>query len=234
MVKKNVKGKTGHAAGTSSVAPGPDAAPAHASESASKRLAAPRKKAAAGKSPRAATSSAKPPVRQAAASSRPARAATDDNALRALVAPGFEAILAHLRSVQQMIEKLVAQPPGTTDAALDASVDSLRRLLSELIEQRMESVVRDLADVRREAANLAEGSGGRIVERLDRLLEDLGAVRFDAEPMDVVDPLIHVVVDERHQLDVPDGVILETQRPGYRTARGMVVCKAAVVVNQRS
>lgn len=139
----------------------------------------------------------------------------------------------HIRGMTQRLEGLSA-PPSTADTAVDASVDALRRLLSELIEQRTESVVRELVDVRRDVAGLAAAGGARIVERLDHLLDDLGAVRFEAEVMDVVDPLIHVVVEERHQADVPEGVILETLRPGYRTARGLVVCKAAVVVSQRS
>ena len=50
--------------------------------------------------------------------------------------------------------------------------------------------------------------------------------------MDFVDPLIHVVVEERRVDSAPDGVVLETLRPGYRTARGLVVCKAAVAVNR--
>jgi molecular chaperone GrpE (heat shock protein) len=73
-----------------------------------------------------------------------------------------------------------------------------------------------------------------MVERLDHLLETLGAVRFAAEPMDIVDPLIHVVLEERRDASAPDGVILEALRPGYRTARGLVVGKAAVAVNRRS
>jgi hypothetical protein len=231
-VKKNVKGKTGDTAGTRGAPQAPSAPPAQATESATKRIAAPRKPATAAKSKRATTSSATPPGRRSPAEPQPAPSAPDGNALRKLVAPGFEAILTQLRSMQQMLERLAAPPP-LTDAALETSVDSLRRLLSELIEQRMESVVLDLVDVRREAANLPAQSGERIVERLDQLLEDLGAARFDAEQMDVVDPLIHVVVDERHQPDAPDGVILETRRPGYRTARGTVACKAAVVVNHR-
>jgi hypothetical protein len=163
---------------------------------------------------------------------RPPRATAEVGAIRDATERRFDAILQELRGVKRIIEQ-IATPPSEIDAALDASVDSLRRLLSELIEQRMESVVRDLVDIRREAASLAGRDWTRIVARLDELLEGLGAVRFEAEPMDVVDPLIHVVVDERQQANVPDGVILETLRPGYRTARGLVVCKAAVTVNQR-
>jgi molecular chaperone GrpE (heat shock protein) len=156
----------------------------------------------------------------------------DPAATRDVAGPGLDTILEELRSVKRMLEQL-APPSNQSDAGLDASVDSLRRLLTELLEQRMESVVRDLVDVRREAAGLAGDDSSRIVARLEALLERLGAVRFEAEPMDVVDPLIHVVVDERQQADVPDGLILETVRPGYRTARGLIVCKAAVAVNQR-
>ena len=56
---------------------------------------------------------------------------------------------------------------------------------------------------------------------------------FCAERLEWVDPLIHVVAGEREDEDAPDAVVLETIRPGYRTARGTVVSKAAVVVNRR-
>lgn len=147
-------------------------------------------------------------------------------------APGLEPIFTQLRDLRQMVEKLIA-PPVVADAALDTSVDSMRRLLSELLEQRLEFVVKDLVGIRSAAANLPGDNAARVVERLDHLLEELGAVRYTAEPMDVVDPLIHTVVDERRLADTPEGVIVETVRPGYRTARGFVVCKAAVAINQR-
>jgi molecular chaperone GrpE (heat shock protein) len=151
--------------------------------------------------------------------------------------PGLRGILGEIRSVKQMLEKLVtpfSSDGRRTDAVLESSVDSVRRLLSELIEQRMEAVVKDLVDIRRQAAAVAQRKGMGIVERLDQVLEDLGAVRFEAEAMDVVDPLIHAVIEERQQADAPDRVILETVGPGFRTARGVVVCKAAVAVNRRA
>jgi molecular chaperone GrpE (heat shock protein) len=166
------------------------------------------------------------------AGTRPAQTNADPAAARDVTGAGLDTILEELRTVKRLVEQL-APPSNQSDAGLDASVDSLRRLLTELLEQRMESVVRDLVDVRREAASLTGDDSSRIVARLEELLERLGAVRFEAEPMDVVDPLIHVVVDERQQADLPDGLILATVRPGYRTARGLIVCKAAVAVNQR-
>lgn len=145
----------------------------------------------------------------------------------------FEEVLREIRGLRAAIEPMV-KPPSPAGAELDESVDSLRRLLSELIEQRMEAVVQQLADIRRDACSIPSDHGTRIAGRLDELLESLGAERFDAEPMDVVDPLIHVVVAERRQDDVPEGVIVETVRPGYRTSRGRVVCKAAVAVSQQA
>jgi molecular chaperone GrpE (heat shock protein) len=173
------------------------------------------------------TVAAKPPGRAAAPRVDPA-------ALLKAVAPGFEALARELRDLKRLVQPPGARSRNTTaagDAALEASVDSLRRLLSEAIEQRMESVVRELVEVHRE---LSAPDAARAGERLGQLLDTLGALRFAAEPMDVVDPLIHTVVGERRDDSAPDGVVLETARPGYRTARGAVVSKAAVVVNRRS
>ena len=140
------------------------------------------------------------------------------------------------RTEPQPVQLLVAAPQvadtGTADAILEGAVDSLRRLLSELIEQRMEAIVRDLAEVRSEATSASNDGGGRVVERLDQMLESLGAVKFAAPRFDAMDPLIHVAVEERHEEGVPNGVILATVRPGFRTGRGLVLCKAAVAVNR--
>jgi 3-oxoacyl-ACP reductase-like protein len=122
-----------------------------------------------------------------------------------------------------------ATPPARpTVESLDGAVDSLRRLLSELLEQRVESIARELADVRR---TLATGDLATGLDQLDDLLDSLGAVRFSAEPFDVVDPLIHTVVAERPGNGVPRGVVLEAVRPGFRSSRGLVLAKAAVAVS---
>jgi hypothetical protein len=145
----------------------------------------------------------------------------------------LEAVLAGLRGLEGMLEPLVVRP-RQPDAALEGAVDSLRRFLSELLEQRLESVVQELVEIRREAAVTTEGDCERVLARIDRLLRDLGVLRFEAEPMDVVDPLIHTVIAGRCDDGIPDGLILESARPGFRSARGLVLSKAAVVVNRRS
>jgi molecular chaperone GrpE (heat shock protein) len=178
---------------------------------------------------------AAPSKRPRRASSKPSSGAPRAGAAASEAA--LRGILGEIRSVKQTLAKLVtpvSSDGSRSDAALESSVDSLRRLLSELIEQRMEAVVTDLVDVRRQATAMAQQKGTGIVDRLDQVLENLGAIPFEAEPMDVVDPLIHAVIEERQRPDAPDRVILETVRPGFRTARGVVVCKAAVAVNRRA
>ena len=156
---------------------------------------------------------------------------------------GIQALRGELRDLKQMVQTLATQtsaladtlrPPAAASEPLEGAMNSLRRLLSELLEDHVESIVKDVAEARREAASLAAGRGARVVERLDHTLEKLGAVKFEGETMDIVDPLIHVVVEERHEKTVPDGVILAALRPGFRTGRGLVVCKAGVAVNRRS
>jgi len=207
----------------------PNGAPPTATATEPKKTTIPEPRAASPQGPQA---SAKP-------QSSPPRPPTGAPAAATATDPKLDTILAELRGVRETVQKMgtAAKPVATTpqlpvDSELETSVDSLRRLLSELIERRMESVVRDLADVRRLAAT-ADGNRGPIVERLDQVLDKLGAIQFRGEPMDILDPLIHEVAAERTVNDVPDGVILHTLRPGYRTARGAVVCKAAVAINRR-
>jgi hypothetical protein len=127
------------------------------------------------------------------------------------------------------VEPLRELAPHTADTIVEGAVDSLRRLLSELLEHRLEAVAGALADIRRE---LAAGAGEeRVLGLVDELLHQVGAARFAAEPLDVVDPLIHVVVEERKAPGVPRGVIVEALQPGFRNTRGLVLCKAAVAVS---
>jgi hypothetical protein len=136
-------------------------------------------------------------------------------------APGARAAVQH-----EHPGELAPQP---ADTIVEEAVTSLRRLLSELLEHRLESIAGELAGVRRE---VAAGAGAeRVLGLVDDLLHRMGAVRFAAEPLDVVDPLIHSVVEERAAAGVPRGVIIEGLQPGFRSGRGLVLCKAAVAVS---
>jgi hypothetical protein len=166
---------------------------------------------------RSATAEEEPVVKK----TRKTAAAATKSGKRKAVAPR-----ARLQPPPEPPQAPVAPSLGAT---LDGAVDSLRRLLGELLEQHVESVTRELVEVRR--AVTAGVDGDRVLELIDDLLQRLGALRFTAEPLDVVDPLIHAVVEERHADGVPAGVILEAVRPGFRSGRGLVLAKAAVAVS---
>jgi molecular chaperone GrpE (heat shock protein) len=152
----------------------------------------------------------------------------------ALRAPAAEAMLkqirAELASVRRTLEKLAASPVAP-DASLESSVDSLRRLLSELIESRLEPVIAQVAAIRDQVVSAPRAS--EALERIEALLADLGALRFEAKRLDYFDPLIHQAVAERRDAAAPAGAVLETLLPGYRTGRGHIVAKARVAVNRK-
>ena len=130
-----------------------------------------------------------------------------------------------------------AEPPAPAagaDPALERAADSLRRLLSELIEARTEGTLARLVSLRKIAASVTGPGSDTLLAEMDNLLCDLGAIRFDAAPLDYVDPLIHTIVAERQLPGAPDGVVAGTVRCGFRTARGVVLAKALVAVNRRS
>ena len=139
----------------------------------------------------------------------------------------------HAETVQRLEALTARLPPRPTvsgDTALEGTVDSLRRLLSELLEERSEILTQALVAVR---GNLARGAAKDAASGLDKVLEDLGAMSFEAERLDYLDPAIHEVRAERHEAAAPDGVIVATLAPGWRTARGVVAQRAAVAVNRR-
>jgi hypothetical protein len=144
---------------------------------------------------------------------------------------GVQALRAELEKVRKAVEAL-AVPASEPSAGLEQATVELRRMLGDMIEREMEPVAAAVARLRAEVASGA--TAGQIAERLDALMADLGANRFDARPMDELDPLIHLVAGERQRADLPDGVVVESLRPGFRTARGAVLAKAAVIVNRRA
>lgn len=188
-----------------------------------KAAAGAAKKAPAKKTGRAKAETPKPAAKATAKKKAPAA--------KKSTGAGTQEILAEVQSLKQMVGKLLPSEGGP-NADVDASADALRRLLSDLLERRLESVIKELAEVRGAVPVLKFPNAEPVARRLDTLLGDLGAIRYDAEQMDYMDPLIHNVVGERSVKDAPDGVILETVSPGYRTVRGLIVTKAAVVVNR--
>lgn len=126
----------------------------------------------------------------------------------------------------------VAATPIPEGAELDDGVEPLRRFLHEWLEAHTENLLVKLVTLRTQAFS-KEADPKDLGEGIEYLLEQLGAIPFTPERMDYVDPLIHIVANEHHYADAPDGVILETLRPGFRSSRGSVLAKAQVVVNRK-
>jgi hypothetical protein len=169
---------------------------------------------------------AKTPAKKGGACSEPAAVA----GVAQPASAGTVQILSELAGLRKLVESLFPAPVSA-DTALESSVDSLRRLLAELVEARQEGVVARLTMIRTLGAFLK--ADHRLLEAIDGMLADLGALRFQAQRLDYVDPLIHKVVGERTDSGVPEGLILETLQPGFRTGRGVIVAKAEVIVNRR-
>ena len=160
-----------------------------------------------------------------------AKAVTKAPALKASAPVSSSATV--LESIRQEVTALRTQlaknmAPVTTGSMEE--VDALRRVLSDLMEARMNDVIRELVTIRNIAAS---ENSQRVTEQMDTLLADLGAMKFEAERLEHVDPLIHAVTREVTDTHLPDGVIAETIRPGFHTGRGIVVAKALVAVNRR-
>lgn len=140
-----------------------------------------------------------------------------------------------IESVRQEVASLRTQlsrhmAPVTTGSMEE--VDAMRRVLNDLMEARLNDVIRELVTIRNTSA-AAGPEARRVTEQMDMLLADLGAMKFEAERLEHVDPLIHSITREVADASLPDGVVMETIRPGFYTGRGFVVAKALVAVNRR-
>ncbi|MBU0754099.1 MAG: hypothetical protein KJ645_03100 [Planctomycetes bacterium] len=146
---------------------------------------------------------------------------------------GIREELKSLRLLLLQAKPMIEAETGGPGLVLEESVNSLRRLLSEMLEDHMETVIHDLVAIRSSAAAEAPDRREALLLKIDRLLNRIGAISFEAEPLDYLDPIIHTPIAEKSVSDAPDDVVLETVAPGFRTGRGTVVARAAVVVNRR-
>jgi molecular chaperone GrpE (heat shock protein) len=146
--------------------------------------------------------------------------------------PGPVDVLAALTAEVGAVKARLLKEQESAPLGSDEEYDALRRLVNDLLERRMERVIRELMEIRGAAAALAGGAA--VTEALESLLERLGAVRFDGQRLDHVDPLIHAVSRETHNPDLADGVITAALGCGFRTARGVILAKAQVAVNRRT
>lgn len=174
---------------------------------------------------RTAAKPVKKPVAKRAVKATAPRAAAPEKS----TASSLDSIRQEVAALRSQLAKNMA--PVTTGTLEE--VDAMRRVLNDLMEARMNSVIRELVTIRNSAAS-AGSNARQVTEQMDALLADLGAMKFEAERLEYVDPLIHSIIREVTDASLPDGVVTETIRPGFYTGRGIVVAKALVAVNRRA
>lgn len=138
----------------------------------------------------------------------------------------IDALVKELATLRATVEKQLVTPPvaGPMD-----EVDAIRRLMADIIENRNSVFLQKLALIR----HAAPPQSRDLLERIDALMEDMGAIPFEAERLEHLDPVIHNVAREVQDPLLPDGVIAETLQPGFRAARGRILAKALVSINRR-
>lgn len=138
----------------------------------------------------------------------------------------IDALVRELATLRATVEKQLVAPhvAGPMD-----EVDAIRRVLADIIENRTIIFLQKLASIRQAIPSQSRD----VLDRIDALMEDMGAITFEAERLEHLDPVIHNVGREVQDGNLPDGVIVETLHPGCRTARGQVLTKALVSINRR-
>lgn len=181
-----------------------------------------------------AAKSVKPPIAKSkpVAKTKPVANAKPAPAAKSASPDLISELLAEFRAHRARVETTPIPSPRTA-LLLDQSAETIRRMLGDLIEQRMESVIEQLVQLRLDLESASTAGLTRIIQSMDRVLDDLGATRFDAEILDYFDPLIHLVVEERTNPTEPEGTVAATLRPGFKTSRGRVVAKARVAVHRK-
>lgn len=170
----------------------------------------------------------KSPVRVSPSRARKVKSTAPAEAVPRADAADLSALRTELASLRTAVEKSLSP---IASCSMD-EIDAVRRVLSYLFEARTESILRELVTIYHAAATLPDGR--KVTEPLEALLTDLGAIKFTAERLEHVDPLIHAIARETQDQAAADAVVMETLRPGFRTGRGVVIARALVVVNRRS
>lgn len=168
----------------------------------------------------------KTPPKPASPQKKPVKRSPAPKAANTSHAP-IDALVRELATLRTTVEKQLVTPSVTSP--MD-EVNAIRRVLADILENRSILFLQKLASIR-QAIPL---SSKDILDRIDALMEDMGAITFDAERLEHLDPVIHTVGREVNDPQLPDGVIVETLHPGCRTARGQVLTKARVSINRRT
>jgi len=147
-----------------------------------------------------------------------------------VVVPDYTAdMMSELQAMRGLMERWM-NPAEKADTDLDKSMDVIRRLLGDLVDTRMEEMLKRLTGI---VALAAAKGHEEVVEALDSVLADAGVIRFSPSCLDFPDLFICRIAGDRVDAAAAEGAIVEVIEPGYRTARGTVLAKAAVIINRR-
>ena len=134
--------------------------------------------------------------------------------------------------------------PGVVESTpLDRATAAFRKLVTDVVNAQLEQVLVPLIAIRceldRHRQMQASEDGellellARTVAGLDDVLSSMGIVRYEVQPGEPFDSLIHMAVDEVHQPEMEDGRIAQVLQAGFKWAQGRVIAPARVVVNRR-
>ncbi len=129
-------------------------------------------------------------------------------------------------------------------APLDRATAMFQRLVTDMLDEQLSDVLPTLVALRGEMSQRLSATSGdetqddgdfyeRGTEMLDQALAGAHVARYDVQPGDLFDPLIHLAVGEDHRPDLSNGAVAEARQPGIRTTGGKVIAQAQVNVNRR-
>lgn len=221
--------------------------PTAVTEAGERNAAAPQKKRPTSKRKRVTTEAA---ARSAAAKAASAKAASAEVLAKAEadIRSAIESLNTQFGAAMETLTALAAASRGPTEAVLetaplDRATAMFQRLVTDMLDEQLSNVLPTLVALRGEMSQRLSADSGdneqdddfyeRGTEMLDQVLAGAQVRRYDVQPGEEFDPLIHMAVGEDHRAELPDGVVAEALQPGFRTTGGKVIAQARVKVNRR-
>jgi molecular chaperone GrpE (heat shock protein) len=217
--------------------------PTAAKTATTKVVASSKKKGPVEKRKRATAKAVAPPAAVKAASAEVLAKAEAD------IRSAVESLNTQFGAAMETLTALAVAQRGPTEAVLetaplDRATAMFQRLVTDMLDEQLSSVLPTLVALRGEMSQrlLSANSGDdapdddfyeRGTEMLDQVLAGAHVARYDVQPGDEFDPLIHLAIGEDHRAELPDGAVAESLQPGFRTTYGKVIAQAKVKVNRR-
>jgi molecular chaperone GrpE (heat shock protein) len=162
----------------------------------------------------------------------------------------LESLNTQMAAAMQTFAELAAAQRGKHEAVirtkpLDRATAMFQRLVTELLDERMDEILPTIVALRVEMSQRARMGEGtpeaetqnefltRGTEMLDQVLANVDVHTYQPQVGDAFDPLIHLAVGETTRTDLAGDVVSDVFQAGFRSARGKVIHAARVKVNRR-